>query len=82
MGSTLTVDSNPCYMAPSRSPSPFFDSGTESDDVYYMNDGDEALSPLKKGAPLSKKNEYVDSYLEHEYEFMERDDDEYQYVYT
>ena len=78
-GRHLSVDSNPCYMAPSRSPSPFY-SGSESDDVY-VNDGDVAdLTLLKKVVPLSKENEYTESsssYLEHVYESMDREDDEY-----
>jgi len=99
----LIIDSNPCYMAPSRSPSPFYDSGSGADDGYvndvddgYVNDGDDgyvnddddmdqALSHIKKAVPFSKANEYAESrssYLEHKYEYIERDNDEYEHIYT
>ena len=86
----LTIDSNPCYLAPSQSPSPFCDSGSGADDEYvndgddeYVNDDDDMDQHIKKVVPFSKANEYVESrssYLEHEYEYMEKDNDEYEYI--
>ena len=76
MGSHLSIDSNPCYMAPSRSPSPF----SESDDAYVNDGDDEDLTLLKKVVPFSKADEYIESrssYLEHDYECMDSEDDEY-----
>ena len=79
IGSHLSIDSNPCYMAPSRSPSPFY-SCSDSDDGYVNDDDDADLTLLKKVVPFFKENEYIESkssYLEHDYEYMDSEDDEY-----
>ena len=87
MKRNLSVDSKPCHKVPSRSPSPSCETYSDSDydDVYIAEDDTaQALSDLKKVIPLSQENEYIESrssYVEHDYEYIDSEDDEYDYVY-
>ena len=77
----LSVRCNPSYVSLPRTPSPCYDSDSDSD--YYVNDSDEPdqkLLDLKKPLPSPLANDY-EIPRSTQYEYMESGQDENDYVY-